>query len=197
VLLDLLPARERVALRPAGRRDGEEPAEVPVARAVLDQQPEGSRAGDRRLRADQRPHARAPGGGEETRRAVDAVPVAERERVVAERRGALDQVLGQRGAAQEAEGAATAELDVPGHVRLFFARRAPPVNPPGGIVSLACPPPRSLSYPSNRGGIRLRSADSSRLTASAIPPRWPVEPGDPATQRVTRSALAHAEPLLE
>src|SRR5262249_17755999 len=37
VLLDLLPARERLALRPAGCCDGEEPAEVPVARTVLDQ----------------------------------------------------------------------------------------------------------------------------------------------------------------
>src|SRR4029077_11225968 len=112
VLLDLLPARERIALRPPGGGGGEKPAEVPVARAILDQQPERPHARDRRLRSDQCTWARASRRGEETRCAVDALTVAQCERVVAERRGALDQILGQPGAAQEAERAATAQLDV-------------------------------------------------------------------------------------
>ena len=124
VLLDLLPRRPRLALRAAGGGGGEQAAEVRVAGAVLDQQPERARVLDRDLGADERPHAGAPRGREEARRAVDAVAVGERERVVAERGGALDQVLRQRGAAQEAEGAAAAQLDVvgvPRHVRLCFA----------------------------------------------------------------------------
>src|SRR4029453_7978352 len=122
MLLDLLPRGQGVALRTP--RDGgrEETAEIAIAGAVLDQQPERSRAGDRDLRADQCAHPGAPRRREETRRARDAGAGAARGGVVTQRRRALDQILGQRGAAQEAEGAATAKLDVVrggGHDRIF------------------------------------------------------------------------------
>src|SRR5207247_2393326 len=104
-------ARRRARRSPA-RAGGEEPAEVPVAGAALDQEPEQPRACDRHLRADERAQARAARGLEEAWRAVDAAPIRERQHVVAERGGALDQILRQRGAGEEAERAPAAELDV-------------------------------------------------------------------------------------
>src|SRR5438552_1119901 len=59
--------------------------------------------------------AGAARGLEEARRGVDAARVGERQRVVAERGGALDQILRQRGAGEEAERAPAAQLDVVGH----------------------------------------------------------------------------------
>src|SRR5437667_137957 len=58
---------------------------------------------------------RAARGLEEARRAVDAARVGERQRVVAERCGTLDQILRQRGAGEEAERAPAAQLDVVGY----------------------------------------------------------------------------------
>src|SRR5207247_4090070 len=108
----LLRAGPPIALRPPERSRREEPAEVPVAVAVLDEQPEETSAVDCHLGPDQRPDAGAARGREEARRAVDAAAVRERERVVAERGRLIDQVLGQRGAGEEAEGAPAAEFDV-------------------------------------------------------------------------------------
>src|SRR5213594_3223465 len=112
VRFHLLPAGARFALRPPEGARREEPAEVPVAVAVLDEQPEETSAVDCHLGPDQRPDAGAARGREEARRAVDAAAVRERERVVAECRRPIDQVLGQRGAGEEAEGAPAAQLDV-------------------------------------------------------------------------------------
>src|SRR4029453_8457373 len=92
MLLDLLPRGQGVALRTP--RDGgrEETAEIAIAGAVLDQQPERSRAGDRDLRADQCAHPGASRRGEEARRAVDAVAVAQPEGAVAQRAPRTDQI---------------------------------------------------------------------------------------------------------
>src|SRR5262249_45491108 len=102
---------------------GEQPTEIRVAGAVLDQERQGACVCDDDLRSHQRAHAGTARGGEEARRSVDAVTIAQGERGVAESRRALDQVLRQGGAAQEAEGALAAQLDVAGggHVRLCFA----------------------------------------------------------------------------
>jgi hypothetical protein len=48
----------------------------------------------------------------EARRAVDAVGVEQRERGIAERRRALDERFGERGALEKAEGGGGVELDV-------------------------------------------------------------------------------------
>src|SRR5438128_10022075 len=102
----------RFALRPPERARSDQPAEILVSAALLDQQPEEAAALDRHARPHQRSDARAARGRDEPRRAVDAAMVGERERVVAERGRLIDQILGQRGAGEEAEGAPAAELDV-------------------------------------------------------------------------------------
>src|SRR5262249_59277840 len=93
--LHLLPARLRLALFPSERGRGEEAAEMLVAGAALDQEPEMAGPRDPHLGADERPDARPPRRLEEARCAVDAVPIGERQRVVTESGGAVDQVLGQ------------------------------------------------------------------------------------------------------
>src|SRR5439155_21084619 len=128
MLLHLLPARLRLALLPSERGRREEAAEVLVAGAILDQEPEVAGTRDRHLGADERPDARLPGRLEEARRAVDAVPIGERQRVVLERRGARDQVLGQRRAGEKAERAPAAELDVISHRPRPRTTAPPPVH---------------------------------------------------------------------
>ena len=49
-----------------------------------------------------------------TRGAVHAVAITERQRRIAERGGALDQILRQRGAGEKTEGAAAAQFNVVG-----------------------------------------------------------------------------------
>ena len=91
----------RVALRPPERAGGEEPAEVPVA--ARDPRPAARASPASATVASAPTSARTPArraAGEEARRAGDAAPVGERERVVAERGGALDEILGERGAAR-------------------------------------------------------------------------------------------------
>src|SRR4029077_3691597 len=92
VLLDLRPARHGGALLAPERGGGEEPAEIPVSLAMLHEEPEEPRPDHRDLGADERPDARPARGLEEARRAVHAVPIGERERVVARRPGAGDRV---------------------------------------------------------------------------------------------------------
>ncbi len=76
------------------------------------------------LRADERAQPGLLRRLVEPRRAVDAVAVDERDRREAALGGALDQVLGQRGAVEEREGGGGAQLDV-GNRR--FLRRTLPV----------------------------------------------------------------------
>ncbi len=137
MLLELLPGRQGIALGTARRRGGEQAAEIRVAGAVLDQEGQDARIRDDDLRSHQGAHAGTARGGEEARRSVDAVTIAQGEGVVAECRRPLDQILRQGGAAQEAEGAPAAQLDVAGggHLRLCFAswrhsRQDPVPSPP-------------------------------------------------------------------
>ena len=58
----------------------------------------------RQLRADDRLDAGALRGEVKARRAVDAVAIEQRERRIAERRGAVDERFGQRGAVEKREG---------------------------------------------------------------------------------------------
>src|SRR2546428_492038 len=114
------PAWSRVVpRRMQGRtsRSGRPPGAAwrPRLGALLDQEPEAAGARDRHLRADQGAETRAACGLEEARRAVDAARVGERQRIVAERGGTLDQILRQRGAGEEAERAPAAQLDVVGY----------------------------------------------------------------------------------
>jgi hypothetical protein len=112
MLVELRPRRERLTLGAPARRVGEQPAEITIAGARFDQQVEPPRTLERHVGADDRPHAGTPRGLKEARRAVDAVSIGERQRVVAAGGGALDQIFGKRCAMEKAEGAATAQLDV-------------------------------------------------------------------------------------
>ena len=105
-----------VALRAPGVRRRQQPAQVLVAAAVLDQQQHGRRrrTGDvtsaptiaRTPRAARRP--------EEPRRAVQAIHIGERERVVPPTGGRRQQILRQRGAIEKRERRPTAQLDIIG-----------------------------------------------------------------------------------
>src|SRR5262245_17072625 len=134
VCLNVGPARLRGAFLATERGRAEEPAEIPVARPALDQEPEETRPGDRDPGTDERADARSARRLEEAWRAVDASPVGERERVVAERRGPFDEILGQRGAGEEAERAPAAELDVVKHYASHTWRLDTPPPAPGGSV---------------------------------------------------------------
>src|SRR5262249_54262214 len=112
VLLEQVPRDAPFALRAAERTRRDHATEVAVALAALDQQQQPAGVLDVDLGADQRAHAGALRGLEEARRAVDAAAIGERQRVAADLRGPLDQVFRQRGAFEEAEGAAAAQLDV-------------------------------------------------------------------------------------
>ena len=89
-------------LRPGARvRLGEQPAEVRVALRRLDEQGDVGAALECDLRAGDRPEAERLRRVGELERAVDAVVVGERERLVAEVGGPRGELLGLRGAVEE------------------------------------------------------------------------------------------------
>ena len=80
---------------------GQEPAEVRVPLRRLDQQGHVGVADKGHLRAGDRPDADELRRVRELERAVDALVVGERERLVAELGGAERQLLGMRGTVEE------------------------------------------------------------------------------------------------
>jgi hypothetical protein len=82
-------------------RGGQQPAEVRVAGRRLDQERHVRAVVERHLRARDRPHAERLGRVRELQRAVDAVVVGERERLVAQLRRAGRELLRQRRAVEE------------------------------------------------------------------------------------------------
>ena len=84
-----------------GVRSGQEPAEVRVAALALDEQRDVRAVGERDLGPRDRPDAERLRRVRELERAVDAVVVGERERLVAELRRPNRELLGQRGAVEE------------------------------------------------------------------------------------------------
>jgi hypothetical protein len=115
MLLDLVPRDAPLAFLAAERARGQEPAEIRVPGAALDQHVQRTHALDDDVRAHDRAHAGLLRRLEEARRTGEPVAVRERDRVVPERRGARDEVLGQRRAVEEGERAPTAQLDVVSH----------------------------------------------------------------------------------
>ena len=67
---------------------------------------------DRQLGPDDRPESSLLRGFMESRRAVDAVGIDERQRGISQRRGAFDERFGQRRSLEEAECRRGVELDV-------------------------------------------------------------------------------------
>ena len=105
--LRLAPGRPRVLVR--GR---EQTAEVRVAARRLHEQRHVGPPCERHLRAGDRPHAERLRRVRELERAVDAVVVGQRERLVAELRRANGQFLGQRGPVEEGIRRMTMEFGV-------------------------------------------------------------------------------------
>ena len=93
-----------------GERD--EPAEVAVARAVLDEQSEVRAVLDRQLGARDRLDPQPLAGLGELHRAPEAVVVGERDRLIAVNRRGGDHFLGRRGAVEERVGGVGVKLDV-------------------------------------------------------------------------------------
>ncbi len=96
-------------------RGREQAAEVRVAAPRLDEQRDVRAAVERDLGAGDRPHAERLRRVRELERAVDAVVVGERERLVAELRRARRELLGLRRAVEERVRRVRVELDVAGH----------------------------------------------------------------------------------
>ena len=100
-----------LALLAAVVAQGEQPAEVLVALAVLAQERQGAGPLDFQLGPDERAHAGVARRRMEARRAVDAAHVGQPEDRVPCLGGRGGEVLGKRGSVQEAEGAARVQLD--------------------------------------------------------------------------------------
>jgi hypothetical protein len=82
-------------------RRGQEPAQVRVAALALDQQRHMGAVGKRDLRPGDRPHPERLRGVRKLERAIDAVVIGERERLVAELGRPHREFLGQRSAVEE------------------------------------------------------------------------------------------------
>ena len=105
---------------------------------------------DGELGADEGTQAGAAGGLVEARHAVEAVAVGQGEGAMAELGGAVRQVLRVRGALQEGEGAAAAQLDVvrsrvsgrheERYFRLVFALSQGVRDRPRGVCVIIPPP---------------------------------------------------------
>ena len=94
--------RRLALLRPGVRvRRGQQAAEIRVAARALDEQRDVRAVAERHLRPGDRPDAERLRRMRELERAVDAVVVGERERLVAELRRPHRQLLGQRRAVEE------------------------------------------------------------------------------------------------
>ncbi len=91
---------------------GDQTAEVPITGAVFGEQGilEAVRAGD--LRADMRPDAGLGRRHVKARRAIDAVPIHQRHRRIAEAGRGLGQLFRQRRALQKTEGRVRVQLDI-------------------------------------------------------------------------------------
>ena len=106
----LVLGRAQVGLR-------EQSAEVPVALARAHQHRQHRSVVHRQFRAEDRPDALLAGGVEDPWRAVKPHAIAHRQRRQAQAGGGAGELLGQRGAAQEAERAPGVQFDVGGFGR--------------------------------------------------------------------------------
>jgi hypothetical protein len=93
-------------------RRGEDPAEVRVALAVLTEQGDVEASGEGHLRTGDRTDPGVLRRMGELERAVDAVVVGQRQRRVAELRGAHGELLRMRGAVEERERRMAVQFDI-------------------------------------------------------------------------------------
>ena len=95
-----------------GVRRCEQPAEVRVSPGRLDEQRDVRAVRERHLGTGDRPDAEVLGGVRELQRAVDAVMVGERERGIAELRGANGELFRQRRTVEKRVRRVRVQLDV-------------------------------------------------------------------------------------
>ena len=142
--------------------------------------------GNRQLGADDRLDARAFRGQVKPRRAVDAVAIEQRERRIPERRRALDERFGQRGAVEERKGGRGVEFDVHGRsiedrlrgtsrsvMRSRNSRQSDP-SLSADVPFVAIPalrPPRPTSAPDVRHGPRSASTSPAGMPRRSMATR--------------------------
>src|SRR5262249_17524508 len=116
------PAERIAAFLAAGPSPGDERRELAVAFAVRRKRHKFRSIPQLYFRADDERHADALRRYVRPRRSRERALVGERERPVAERRSALHQLLGMRGAAQESEIGDAMQLGVGGEGRIHLRR---------------------------------------------------------------------------
>ena len=144
-------------------RLGQDPAQVRVALARLDEQRHVGAAVERHLGAGDRPHSEILRGMGELERAVDPVVVGERERGVAELGRAGGELFRQRGAVEERVRRVAVELDVR-HGRCTGRERAGK----GWVVARGCV---SFAHGRTRSASRTSSTRSAPGTRKHAPRR--------------------------
>src|SRR5207237_2029832 len=113
VLFDQLPRVRRRPFRSRHRAGGNQPAEILIAGAILDEQRDARVVViDDELRSNERANAGLLRRAVKTRRAVNAVRVDERHRRYAARGGVIDEILGQTRAVEKRECGCGAQLRV-------------------------------------------------------------------------------------
>ena len=157
------PRRQRLAVRRVARvrvRRGQQPAEVRVAARALHEQRHVRLVRERDLRPGDRPHAEVLRRVRELERAVDAVVVGERERLVAELGRAGRELLRLRRAVEERVRRVRVQLDVRHDPRRWTSRtssgraKASGSGSTGTASSPSCRTSRRSS--SRRAGLRGR-----------------------------------------
>ena len=165
--------RQQLALAPGHARSrvdvGEDPAQVGVAALAFAKQRHVCAAGERHLRAGDRAQPELLACVRELERAVDAVVVGERERVVAELGRPRRELLRQRRPVEERVGRVRVQLDI--------RPRAPPPPP------TPPPPPQPPGGPGGSGGgLAARPARFRQICANPTAPA-----GEPARKTPRRS----------
>ncbi len=126
-------------------------AKIAVAGAILDEQQQRRRAGQRDLGADDRPHAGLLRGGEEAWRAREPVAIGERQHAVFVARRRCDQILRQRRSVEKAERRSAAQLDVVSLNHSSHPRTSARCANPGAVDT---PPRPTRARPSSRARSR-------------------------------------------
>ena len=114
VIFQLRPAEREFTLRRAQMAGRKQLAKPVIARARFHEHGEDGAVGHGEFAADEGLQAALLGRGGEARRAVETVAIAEGKAGEAEFLGALEEVLGERGAAEEGVGGAGVQLGVGG-----------------------------------------------------------------------------------
>ena len=111
-LRQFIPSDDALVLCRAQMGPGQQAAKIPITRPRLDQHGQNATIIHFQLRANDRPQAALARNAEESRRAINAHPIAQAQSQISAAGRHLGQPLRQRGTPEEAERAARMEFDV-------------------------------------------------------------------------------------